>query len=113
MRPACSGQPASNSPGTPSPCPECSLVCGARRGPAMPVPLSGYVEVPLTSELYATLSPHEEAMLPLLMDAAQEMDAIFWQEAYGDRESLLGSIADPEQRRLAELNYGPWDRADG
>lgn len=79
----------------------------------MPVPLSRYVEVPLTSELYAQLSPQEQAMLPLLMDAAQEMDAIFWQEAYGDREALLASIADPELRRLAELHYGPWDRLDG
>jgi hypothetical protein len=41
------------------------------------------------------------------------MDAIFWQEAYGDRASLLASIGDPELRRLAEINYGPWDRLDG
>jgi len=79
----------------------------------MPVPLSGYLEVPLTSELYAELSPHEQAMLPLLIDAAQEMDAIFWQEAYGDPAALLASIAAPEQRRLVEINCGPWDRADG
>ena len=78
----------------------------------MPVPLSAYVEVPLTSDLYAQLAPREQAMLPLLVDAAQEMDAIFWQEAYGDREALRDSIADPELRRLAELNYGPWDRLD-
>ncbi len=78
----------------------------------MPVPLSAYVEVPLTSELYAQLTPQEQAMLLLLMDAAREMDAIFWQEAYGDRDALLASIADPEQRRLAEIHYGPWDRRD-
>jgi Peptidase family M49 len=78
----------------------------------MPVPLSRYVEVPLTSEQYAQLTPREQAMLPLLIDACREMDAIFWQEAYGDRDALLGSIADPERRRLAELNYGPWDRLD-
>lgn len=73
----------------------------------MPVPLSRYVEVSLTSELYAQLSPRERAMLPLLIDACREMDAIFWQEAYGDRDALLGSIADPERRRLAEIHFGP------
>ncbi len=78
----------------------------------MPVPLSAYVEVALTSELYAQLTPQEQAMLPLLIDAAREMDAIFWQEAYGDRDALLASIADPEQRRLAEIHFGPWDRLD-
>jgi hypothetical protein len=78
----------------------------------MPVPLSAYAEVALTSELYAQLTAREQAMLPLLIDAAREMDAIFWQEAYGDRDALLDAIGDPELRRLAELNYGPWDRLD-
>lgn len=78
----------------------------------MPVPLSRHIELPLTSELYAQLSPQEQAMLPLLIDACREMDAIFWQEAYGDGESLLAAIPDPEQRRLAEIHYGPWDRLD-
>jgi hypothetical protein len=38
------------------------------------------------------------------------MDAIFWKESYGDGTALLASIADPELRRFAEINYGPWDR---
>lgn len=78
----------------------------------MPVPLSRYSEAPLASELYAQLSPQEQAMLPLLFDACREMDAIFWQEAYGDRDALLDAIGDPEQRRLAEIHFGPWDRLD-
>jgi hypothetical protein len=36
-----------------------------------------------------------------------------WQEAYGDRASLLAALGDPELRRLAEIHYGPWDRLDG
>jgi len=69
-----------------------------------------YVEVTLTSDLYAKLTDKERAMIPLLIDACREMDAIFWREGYGDKEALLGSIADPELRRFAEINYGPWDR---
>jgi len=43
-----------------------------------------------------------------LIDACREMNAIFWWEGYGDKTPLLASIADPELRRFAEINYGPW-----
>ena len=69
-----------------------------------------YVEVALTSDLFAKLTDKERAMLPLLIDASREMDAIFWWEGYGDKAPLLAAIADPESRRFAEINYGPWDR---
>jgi hypothetical protein len=69
-----------------------------------------YVEVALTSDLFASLTDKERAMVPLLIDACREMDAIFWKESYGDGAALLASIADPELRRFAEINYGPWDR---
>src|SRR4051812_14299079 len=51
-------------------------------------------------------------MIPLLIDAATQMDAIFWQQAYGNRDSLLQSLTDSATRRYAEINYGPWDRLD-
>ncbi len=51
-------------------------------------------------------------MIPLLIDAARQMDAIYWRQAYGNRDSLLRSIQDPGTRRYAEINYGPWDRLD-
>lgn len=69
-----------------------------------------YVEVALTSDLFVSLTDKERAMVPLLIDACREMDAIFWRESYGDKAALLASIADPELRRFAEINYGPWDR---
>jgi len=69
-----------------------------------------YVEVALTSDLYPRLTPKEKGMVRLLIDACREMDAIFWRESYGDKRALLGSILDPELRRFAEINYGPWDR---
>jgi hypothetical protein len=40
------------------------------------------------------------------------MDAIFWQQAYGNREQLMSRIEDPGTRRFVEINYGPWDRLD-
>src|SRR5687767_4322626 len=73
--------------------------------------LAQYTPVRLTSDL-GKLTDNERQMIPLLIDAARSMDAIFWRQAYGNRDSLLGSIADPATRRYAELNYGPWDRLD-
>ena len=80
------------------------------RTPALP---TRPVEVTLTSELLAGLTTRERALLPLLLAACMEMDAIFWQEASGDRNAVLSEIADPDLRSLVDFNYGPWDRRQG
>jgi len=73
--------------------------------------LAQYTTVRLTADL-AKLTENERKMIPLLIDAARYMDAIFWRQAYGNRDSLLQSLTDPATRRYAEINYGPWDRLD-
>ena len=73
--------------------------------------LEDYVRVRLAADLSGLSDPQRE-MLPLLVQAAQVMDGLFWQQAYGDREALLEGIEDPDARRFAEINYGPWDRLD-
>jgi hypothetical protein len=74
--------------------------------------LAKYTSVRLTADL-STLTAKEREMIPLLIDAAREMDAIFWAEAYGARDSLFRELLDPNARRFVEINYGPWDRLDG
>ncbi|MEE8184077.1 MAG: hypothetical protein V3T95_02105, partial [Acidobacteriota bacterium] len=71
-----------------------------------------YATVRLTSDL-SKLSAKERRMIPLLIEAAQAMDEIFWKQAYGDRDELLARLGDPELRRFARINYGPWDRLEG
>ena len=71
-----------------------------------------YAVVPLEFDT-STLVENERQMIRLLIEAAKEMDAIFWKQAYGDREALLESIEDTDLRRYAEINYGPWDRLAG
>lgn len=71
--------------------------------------LAQYTTVELSYDT-SSLTAKERRMLPLLIDAARAMDAIYWQEAYGDRDSLLKSVADADTRRFVEINYGPWDR---
>jgi hypothetical protein len=74
--------------------------------------LAAYTTVRLDADL-SGLSEAERQMIPLLIDAAREMDAIYWFEVSGPRDSVLGSIADSGLRRFAEINYGPWDRLNG
>lgn len=74
--------------------------------------LAQYTTVRLDADL-SGLSDAERQMLPLLISAARDMDEIFWLEASGPRDSVLGTIADSGLRRYAELNYGPWDRLAG
>ena len=71
-----------------------------------------YATFALTADL-SHLSANQKKMLPLLIDASKIMDDLFWRQAYGDKQTLLSSIADPATRRFADINYGPWDRLDG
>ena len=73
--------------------------------------LAQYAVVPLTTNLNA-LTAKERAMLPHLIAAAKEMDALFWLQAYGDADRLLNSL-DDNTRRFVQINYGPWDRLNG
>ena len=73
--------------------------------------LAQYTPVRLTADLEG-LSEGERRMIPLLIAATQEMDTIFWQQAYSSRDSLLSTISDSATRQFLLLNYGPWDRLD-
>ncbi len=78
--------------------------------------LKGRLDIYATFALEADinhLSDRQKQMLPLLIEASKIMDELFWRQAYGSKEELLGRIKDPKARRFAEINYGPWDRLDG
>ena len=68
-----------------------------------------YTSFRLSADL-STLSENERQMIPLLIEAAKAMDNIFWEQAYGNRDSLLRTIENPDLRRFVQINYGPWDR---
>ena len=81
---------------------------------AGPEPLKGlakYATVDLTAPM-DSLTEKERQMIPLLIQASAEMDALFWEQSYGEKEPLLAGIADADQRRFVEINYGPWDRLE-
>ncbi len=60
------------------------------------------------------LSENDQQVVRLLIEAAQPMEHVFWQEAYGDKEAALAlANGDEATRRFIEINYGPWDRLRG
>ena len=67
-----------------------------------------YAEYTLTSDI-SHLSENEKEMLPLLFEAADIMESLFWRENYGDKDELLSRISDPDVRQFACITYGPWD----
>jgi hypothetical protein len=89
---------------------------GAMQSGAQPAPAT----VPARPQIYAPftlqsdlsgLTDKERRMLGLFIDAAEVMDGLFWQQAYGDRDALLEQLAgDTAAQRFAVMNYGPWDR---
>lgn len=71
-----------------------------------------YEKVKLTSSLNE-LTADERKILPLLIQAAQIMDQLFWKQAYPQRDSLLSTIKDEKTKTFFLINYGPWDRLNG
>ncbi|HKK45663.1 MAG TPA: hypothetical protein VJ964_09085 [Balneolaceae bacterium] len=74
--------------------------------------LDQYTDFTLKADL-SSLSDNQKKMLSLFIDAAKAMDNIYWQEAYGNKQKLMEQIQDPNVKRFAEINYGPWDRLNG
>lgn len=70
-----------------------------------------YAEYTLTADI-SHLSDNEKQMLPLLFEAANIMDDLYWIENYGDKNALMEKIADPDIQKMAKICYGPWDGLD-
>lgn len=74
--------------------------------------LAKYTSVRLAPDL-AGLSDDQKQVVALLIEAGEAIDDVFWQQAYGHRDSLMRALdGRPALRQFAQLNYGPWDRLD-
>jgi len=58
----------------------------------------------------SVLTDKEKKMIPILIQAADIMNEIFWLDALGDKEKLLNNITDEATKKFVMINYGPWDR---
>jgi len=71
-------------------------------------PFQSYAKVPLTTNV-SHLSKNEKEILSLMFKAADIMDDLFWQQAYGSKKNLMNATKG-ETKEYAKINYGPWDR---
>ena len=74
--------------------------------------LNKYTSFRLTADT-SGLTENQKKMIPVLIEAADAMNAAFWKQAYpGTHEELMASLPNDKWRRFAEFNFGPWDRLD-
>jgi hypothetical protein len=75
--------------------------------------VDNYAVVTVKAPDLGGITDNGKEVLNLYRFAADEVDAIYWEQYFGDKQALLDSIADPVQKTFAEINYGPWDRSNG
>ena len=75
--------------------------------------VANYALVDIEAPDLSGITDNGKEVLDLYRFAADEVDAIYWKQYFGDKERLLDEIKDPAQRTFAEINYGPWDRSTG
>jgi len=71
-----------------------------------------YISVKLTTDT-TLLSDKEKQMLPLLFEAANVMNELFWYDCVGSHNEVLKLVKTDDARKLLEINYGPWNRLKG
>lgn len=74
--------------------------------------VSEYETVKIPAPDLSGISDNGKEVLDLYRFAADEVDKIYWKQAFGDK-SEMASIEDGAARKYAMINYGPWDRSDG
>lgn len=74
--------------------------------------LANYADVSLTANLNL-LSENQKKMIPLLLEASQIIDELYWIQTCSKRDQLFEMVKDEKTRKYVNINYGPWDRLNG
>ena len=90
-------------------------VCACDNSPKSPFTrkVADYAVVTIPAPDLSGISDNGKEVLNLYRFAADEVDAIYWEQYFGDKKGLMEGIADSVQKEYAEINYGPWDRTSG
>ncbi len=84
--------------------------CGKGRSKAERL-LENYAEVVIPAPDLSGITDNGKEVLNLYRFAADEADAIYWEQNFGPKE-FFSALPDPAERTFAEVNYGPWNRID-
>ena len=92
-----------------------AAVCACDHAPTSSLdrPVAASALVTIETPDLSGITDNGKEVLNLYRFAADEVNAIYWEQYFGDKDALLGSLTDPAQKTFAEINYGPWDRVDG
>jgi len=71
-----------------------------------------FINFKLTTDI-SHLSDNQKQMLPLLFEAADICNDIYWTQAYGDKKELFSMNIDDATKKFIKINYGPWERLNG
>ena len=89
-----------------------AVSCNERKSP-FDRDVANYAVVNIEAPDLSGITDNGKEVLNLYRFAADEVDAIYWEQYFGDKDTLLNGISDPVQKTFAEINYGPWDRTTG
>ena len=89
-----------------------AVSCNERKSP-FDRDVANYAVVNIEAPDLSGITDNGKEVLNLYRFAADEVNAIYWEQYFGDKNTLLNGISDPVQRTFAEINYGPWDRTTG
>ena len=92
-----------------------AAVCACDNSPKSPFTrkVEDYAVVTIPVPDLSGITDNGKEVLNLYRFAADEVDAIYWEQYFGDKNALMAGIDDPGQKEYAAINYGPWDRIDG
>jgi hypothetical protein len=74
--------------------------------------LSNYADVQLVSSL-DMLTDKQKEIIPVLIEAAQLIDDLFWIQTCSKKDEVMNSIKDENVLKYFKVNYGPWDKLEG
>jgi len=74
--------------------------------------LMNYADVELVSSL-DMLTENQKEIIPILIEAAQLIDELFWTQTCNKKDDVLKSIQDEKVLKYFNANYGPWDKLEG
>ena len=90
-------------------------ICACDNSPKSPFTrkVADYAVVTIPAPDLSGITDNGKEVLNLYRFAADEVDAIYWEQYFGDKNALLEGIDDPKQKEYVAINYGPWDRING
>jgi hypothetical protein len=70
--------------------------------------INQYASIKLNPDT-ASLSESQKKVLTHLINAANIVNEIFWQQNFGDKSKVLSKVNDKDSVFYVKVNYGPWD----